>query len=392
VAAEGETRAFRLAEPAPEGSSAAALLPREPLDDVTVLKLAVPGEVARPPDLRAAIEQPGPAKGTGAQLVEPAPPVVEPPGTTKGTPGASPERPPRLHRRRLVLTISGLSAVACALLLWIGMSRHLQTEVDRERRHVGAAREAAVKVEANRLARTLFDAAAGKDRAGEQQAKDGRLSAAVGTMREAAAGYEEAERVARVTGVERTKADEARALMLAAKEQASRGTMEFKEALTQESEGDSRYAEFAFREAAERFGAAARLFATVPPPAPAPPRPTVPVAPERPAAPDATAEIKEMLRLYARVFEAKDLGLLQEIRPGIRPDELSRYRNIFDRTRSYKLTLRVDAIRVSGNEAEAKGRREDVVVTSNGETVKTPGEFRFRFKRSNNRWIIDAVR
>jgi len=249
-----------------------------------------------------------------------------------------------------------------------------------------------VKVEANRLARTLFDAAAGKDRVGEQQAKDGRLSAAVGTMREAAAGYEEAERVSRVTGAERTKADEARALMLAAKERAPGGTTEFKEALAQESEGDSRYGELAFREAAERFGVAARLFATVPPPAPAPPRPIVPVAPERPAAPDATADIKETLRLYSRVFEAKDLGLLQQIRPGIRSEELSRYRNIFDRTRSYKLTLKVDAIRVSGDEAEAKGRREDVVVTSNGETVKTPGEFRFRLKRSNNRWIIDAVR
>src|SRR5262249_22185777 len=201
------------------GWRAARSLPwgREPLGDVPFRGRAGPGGGTRPGELGAATEPRGPAKGTGAQLVEPAPPVVEPPGTTKGTPGASPERPPRLHRRRLVLTISGLSAVACALLLWIGMSRHQQTEVDRERRHINAAREAAVKVEANRLARTLFDAAAGKDRAGEQQAKDGRLSAALGTMREAAAGYEEAERVAKVTGAERAKADEAHALMLAAK-------------------------------------------------------------------------------------------------------------------------------------------------------------------------------
>ena len=99
-----------------------------------------------------------------------------------------------------------------------------------------------------------------------------------------------------------------------------------------------------------------------------------------------------MLRLYTRVFEAKDLALLQQVRPGIRPEELSRYRDVFDRTRSYKLNLKVDAIKVSGDEAEARGRREDVVVTSNGETLRTPGEFRFRFKRSNNRWTIDAVR
>ena len=106
----------------------------------------------------------------------------------------------------------------------------------------------------------------------------------------------------------------------------------------------------------------------------------------------ATAEIREMLILYSRVFAAKDLALLQRIRPGIRPEELSRYRDVFDRTRSYKLNLKPEAIKVNGDEAEARGRREDVVVTSDGETVKTPGDFRFRFKRSNNRWTIEAVR
>lgn len=99
-----------------------------------------------------------------------------------------------------------------------------------------------------------------------------------------------------------------------------------------------------------------------------------------------------MLSLYSRVFASKDLALLQRIRPGIRPEELSRYREVFDRTRSYKLNLKVEAIKVNGNEAEARGRREDVLVTGDGETFKTPGEFRFRFKRSNDRWTIDAVR
>ena len=99
-----------------------------------------------------------------------------------------------------------------------------------------------------------------------------------------------------------------------------------------------------------------------------------------------------MLTLYSRVFAAKDLALLQRIRPGIRPEELSRYRDVFDRTRSYRLNLKVEAIKVNGDEAEARGRREDVVVTSDGETFKTPGDFRFRFKRSNNRWTIEAVR
>jgi len=40
----------------------------------------------------------------------------------------------------------------------------------------------------------------------------------------------------------------------------------------------------------------------------------------------------------------------------------------------------------------AKGRREDVIVTANGEAIRTPGEFQFRLKRSGDRWTIDAVR
>src|SRR5262249_39183384 len=149
----------------------------------------------------------------------------------------------------------------------------------------------------------------------------GRLRAAAETMRDAAVRYEEAGRAAKAVGVERAKADQARAVMVAAKGRATRDTPEFKEALAHEGDGDDRYGELAFQEAARHFGAAARLFATVPSAAPTPP-------PNR----DAATEIQETLRLYAQVFEAKDLTLLRQIRPNIRPEELSRYHNVFDRT------------------------------------------------------------
>jgi predicted Ser/Thr protein kinase len=383
----------RLIENAPDRSNADTLLERvaEQRDDATVFERAALPEPARSRELSEPIEPFVPEEGMEAGLVE----VVAPaPQLSVARQGVSPSGRGQLLRfrgRSLVLTVSTLLVVACAIFFWVATSRRLSSEVDRGRKQVSSTREEAMKVEANRLASSLFDAAAALDRAGEQQAKDGRLGAAVETMRDAAVRYEEAGRAARAIGMERAKADQARALMLAAKERAPRETPAFKEALDRENEGDRRYDELAFRDAAERFGVAARLFATVPPPAPPPPV-TVPVTPERPAAPDAAAEVREILRLYARVFESKDLALLQQVRPSIRPEELSRYRDVFDRTRSYKLNLKVDSIKVSGDEAEAKGRREDVVVTSNGETVRTPGEFRFRFKRSNNRWTIDAVR
>jgi len=274
----------------------------------------------------------------------------------------------------LVLTI--------AIFFWVASVRHLErSEVDRERKQVSVAREQAVKAEANRLAVTLFYAAEAKQHDAERLATAGQLRAAAATMRDAAARYEEAGRAAKAVGVERAKADQARAAMLAAKERAAPDIPEYKKALAHERDGDDRYGELAFQEAARHFGTAAQLFATVPPAAPTP-------SPNR----DAATEIQEMLHRYAQVFEAKDLTLLQQIRPNIRPEELSRFQSVLDQTQSYKVNFKVDSIKVNGDEAEVKGRREDVVVTGNGATVRTPREFRFRFKRSNDHWTIDAVR
>ena len=349
-------------------------------DDTTAFAEPPPAELGRSPDVPAPIEQPVPVEGMRAQ------PVLEP------SPTEQPEARPRvgpaglgwLRRppgRRLVLAASGVLVLTIAIFFWVASVRHLESEVDRERKQVSVAREQAVKAEANRLAVTLFYAAEAKHHEAERLATAGRLRMAAETMRDAAVRYEEAGRAAKTVGVERAKADQARAVMVTAKERAARDIPEFKEALTHERDGDDRYDELAFQEAAKHFGAAAQLFATVPPAAPTP-------SPNRDAAP----EIQEMLRLYAQVFEAKDLTLLQQIRPNIRSEELSRYQNVFDRTQSYKVNFKVESIKVNGEEAEVKGRREDIVVTSNGETIKTPREFRFRFKRSNDHWTIDAVR
>ena len=235
----------------------------------------------------------------------------------------------RTRGRPLALTAGGLLVVAIAIF-WVMTalvpSRRLQGEVEQARARVTAAREAAMKVEANHLATGLLDAAAAKERDAERLVKDGRLGAAVEMLREATARYDEAGRAARASVEQRANADQARADMLAAKERAAAETAEFKEGISRASEGDGHYRKLAFQEAAESFRTAARLFAAAPtpplvpgtsPPAPTPPAPA--------PAPDATAaaEIREMLTLYARVFAAKDLALLQRIRPGIRPEELS---------------------------------------------------------------------
>jgi predicted Ser/Thr protein kinase len=286
-----------------------------------------------------------------------------------------------------------LGSLALALVLavaWLASSlatsRRLQAEVAEARQRADVSRDEAVKVEAPLLARALFDAGAAKEREGQQLAGARRFGPAVAPFREAAARYADAAQAARAARQVRDRADHARAEMLAAKRTAAPGTTEFRDAVAREQEGDDRYRQLAFAEAAAGFEAAARLFAKAVPP------PVTPPPPPPPPAVDPKEEIRELLRQYARAFETKDLALLRQVRPDLRPDELTRYRATFDQVRSYRLTLTADTVTVRGAEAEAKGRREDIIVTASGKTLRYPGVFRFRFKHVNDRWTIAAVK
>jgi hypothetical protein len=129
---------------------------------------------------------------------------------------------------------------------------------------------------------------------------------------------------------------------------------------------------------------------------PAPGTPPVALEPPSPAGPSATsadAQIREVLGAYARAFETKDLDLLQQMRLRMTPAEVARHQSVFAQTRSYRIGLRIDRIVVRGNEAEARGEREDTIVTSSGDTIRHPPEdFRFALRRVGERWRIDRVR
>jgi len=301
-------------------------------------------------------------------------------------------------------------------------------QLEDAQKRVAAVRAEALQVEANLLARAAFDrAAADVDRA-NQLVGAHRFEEAIEGLRSAAAQYEDGIRTATAARAARGRADAARATMQGAKAQAATGTDSFNAALDREREADQRYQQLAFDEAAEQFRAAEQLFAKSTPASPAPSAPPAPPAPpaatappsaptERPplaaVQPPATAErppatterppaegapadsdsaIRAALNSYARAFETKDLGLLQNIRPGMRSDDLARYRDTFDQTKSYRLNLKVDRITVNGDAAEARGRRDDVVVSKNGETFRTSSQFSFRLKRVDGRWTIAAVK
>ena len=255
-----------------------------------------------------------------------------------------------------------------------------------------------MKARANDLAPDLVAGAAAKAREGEQLAEARRPEDALVALRDAASRYEEAGRAAKVKAEEQAKADEARAAMLAEKGRAAPETKEFQQGLAREGEGGAQYSQLAFlercrelpgRRAPIRHGSATgrredHSSHPVPIPAPTPPS-TPPVL-------GSEAEIRTTLRFYVRAYETKDPGLLQQVWPGIPPAELARILAVFEQARSIRMTLKiVGPIKVNGNEAEATGRREAVVVTNSNETVPNAVELRFRFKRSNNRWAIASI-
>jgi tRNA A-37 threonylcarbamoyl transferase component Bud32 len=367
-----------------------------PGDDATVLAAPGPGGPRSPHSTSVATEPfvtRDAAEAPAVIVRRSASPAAAPPDTAR----AEPQRPERARRPLLLAVAGGMALVAIGAWLFFSPPGGVPRDVEQLRQLVTTAHAAAVNARAGELAPDLFVAAEARAREGERLAGARSFAPAAAALRDAAARYEEAGRAARAIGEERAraselarreeraKADEARAAMLAEKARASRAGKESQEGLAREAEGGAQYEKQAFGEAAEHFRAAERLFATVQPPAAAPPPPP-------PSPPPDDAEIRATLRLYVRAYETKNAALLQQVWPTIPPENLSRTMEIFEQARSIRMTLKVGPIRVNGNDAEAAGPREVVIITRGNETVPPTREtMRFRFKRANNRWVIAAV-
>ena len=101
--------------------------------------------------------------------------------------------------------------------------------------------------------------------------------------------------------------------------------------------------------------------------------------------------MRNLIASYARAFEAKDVAQLQRLRPGLKADEIRRLRDSFEQSREYKVSLRVEALDVSGDDAVVKGKREDNLVSKGGQSFRNESSFTYRLKRTGDGWIIDSV-
>jgi len=368
--------------------------------------------------------------------------VASPPIEPSADERIAPARPGAMRRiaamvaARPVTAMVGTAAIALigagAVYWYIAMRTAAQelAELNVALQQLAAARAAATRANAELLSAERFADATGLDRAQRDLVEMQHRGEAAASARAAAQAYIDAAREA--AGVARAAADSAHAGMRADKTRGRAGTPEHDRGLREEAHGDEHYAAGRFSEAGHAFRSAAHLFAqgsSVPvqappvalaappagatgpappaePPAPAappaaatPPAPGAPpvaAAPPSSAAPPATnadAQIREVLRAYTRAFETKDLELLQHIRLGMTPAEVTRHQNVFAQTQSYRVGLRIDRIVVRGNEAEVRGEREDTIVTTSGDTIRhPPGDFRVALRRVGERWRVDRVR
>ncbi len=261
--------------------------------------------------------------------------------------------------------------------------------------------------------------------AGEAQAlfEQGSFVQATGKFRAAAEGFEaarrEAQRQAQQTKPEPTKptapppdpsaAEAARQAMGRARRQAestegaaSLGSYVAAAGLAQE--GESFFGQREYPLAAAKFGAAAEGFEAArreavriaqqkpKPPEPVPPSVQPPAAqpvqapPQKPV--DETAAIRDVVRKYEEVFEKKNLGLYEQIKPNVSAKEVEGLQRVFDRVTTYDVAVEINSIQVDGNEATVSILRQDTI---DGKSRPRISQTLFLTKSSARGWIIERL-
>jgi hypothetical protein len=176
--------------------------------------------------------------------------------------------------------------------------------------------------------------------------------------------------------------------MVAAKQKAWTDAPDFSRAVEAEKQGGAMYAQTSFTEATASFRAATELFAK----AVRPPDPPKVAAPAAPAPSNPRTEVRATLDNYVRAVETRDIALLRQVRPGLTDEEINRTRASNEIKRSQKVDLKVDEITINGDEAQALGRREDVIILRDGQRLRQDLKFTYTLKRGPRGWVIQEAR
>ncbi|MGH7332150.1 MAG: PEGA domain-containing protein [Candidatus Rokuibacteriota bacterium] len=153
----------------------------------------------------------------------------------------------------------------------------LRAEVNQARNRANTVERQAAGLEAERLAREPFQAGRSKEREAEGLATQENFPAARQAFLDAAQRYSDALSVAQAQRELRTKADQVKTSMLAAKQSARSDSADYGSAAAQERQAGQLYERLAFKESTDAFRAASDLYTKAavapqrPPPPPSPP-------------------------------------------------------------------------------------------------------------------------
>jgi len=133
------------------------------------------------------------------------------------------------------------------------------------------------------------------------------------------------------------------------------------------------------------------------PPVVASPPPPTPAPSSSPAPPPASVEnpvaaVNDLLTRYKSALEARDLGALKQIWPGLGGRQEAAIKAEFDNARAIGVTLNAITPSIASNTATVTCRRDYVVTTADRKTLKTATRMTMTLDRKNGTWLIENIR
>ena len=95
---------------------------------------------------------------------------------------------------------------------------------------------------------------------------------------------------------------------------------------------------------------------------------------------------------YKTALEARDLGALKQIWPGLAGRQETAIRNEFENARAIAVDLQGLTPVASNDTAIVTCRRNYAVTTVDGHTLKTATRMTVTLNRRNGSWVIDDIR
>jgi hypothetical protein len=95
---------------------------------------------------------------------------------------------------------------------------------------------------------------------------------------------------------------------------------------------------------------------------------------------------------YKAALEARDLGALKQIWPGLGGRQEAAIKAEFDNARAIAVTLNAIAPSIANNTATVTCRRDYVVTTEDRKTLKSATRMTMTLDRRNGTWLIENIR